>query len=346
MLGKKVAGLLLVLVICVSLIPVAAFAEEPELRDLNVPLGWLYNDEFVAPAVAQAKGFYEEAGLDPRFISGGGATGFDPVKAINGFDQWIRIGIEAALSQAIIAHASGEVDVQVVLALHQIEPSGFITIIDEETGRRAQGPCDFKGRVVSMQPDSTWYVDALGAVCEDGPISSGEDFQVIPAGWTPDCLLVGGCDYYCGWATNQVFMLAQEGLVDGEDFEMFLTADYLPFYYVDVVVTTKAFIDEHPEVVKAFVDATVQGMQYTLDNPEEAIEIAGALEGVDPAHAEWRIPIQNPMMTSPATEEHGLGYMDLDKVQEMIDFMAENGQIEESFPAEELVDNSFLPGNE
>jgi len=278
--------------------------------------------------------------LAVTLISGGGSTGFNPILAIGGMDNSVRLGVPAALSLVLSSKAEGT-DVIAVAALLQKEPSGFLTLIKD--GRRAQSPCDFEGKIVSMQTDGFWYVDLLGAVCKDKPLKSGRDFTVIPAGWTPDCLLSGQCDYYCAWSTNQPFVFNQQGLVEGKDYEMFLTADYLPFYYADVIVTSRAYATEHPEIVRAFVAAAVKGMQFVLDHPEEAVEIASSIPGVEREHAAWRIPAQNKLVVSSDTNQHGLGYMDLEKVQTMIDFLAANGQIKKAFKAEEVIDNSFLP---
>lgn len=347
MLNKLFVSLVLLAVILTACTSATATPEEPteiteeaELHQLTVPLGWLNNDEWVAFHVAQDNGYFAEEGLEVNLVSGGGSTGFDPIKAVQGFDEKIRIGAPASLSQVLKAKAEGA-DVIAVVALLQKEPSGFLTLIEEE--RRAEGPCDFKNSVVAQQPDSTWYVDALGRQCQEEPLVSGEDFTVIPAGWTPDCLTEGNCDYYCAWTTNQPFFFAQQGMEEGKDYEIFLTADYLPFYYVDAVVTTRAFAEEHPEVVESFVHATVRGLEFTLKHPDKAIEITASREAVSREHAEWRIPPQNDLTVSEDTEEHGLGYMNLDKVQEMINFLYQNDQLTEQFDAEEVIDNSYLP---
>lgn len=324
-------------------------AEELDLARLTVPLGWMNNDEFAALQAAEDMGYFSQHGLDVTLISGGGSTGFDPIRAIQGFDPSIRFGVPAALSQVIVARSQG-IPAVVIGALMQYEPSGFLTLIGEDADgnmRRSQTPCDFKDRVVAMQPDSTWYVDALGGLCETGALKSGVDFTVVPAGWSPDCLTVegaGGCDFYCAWTTNQPFVFASQGMVEGEDYEMFLSAEFLPFYYVDVVITTEDYIAEHPDVVEAFVRASMEGLQFVLDNPDEAVEITSKREGVTVEHAEWRIPVQNRLAVSPETEEFGLGYVDPVKVQAMVDFLYENGQIETNFDAVDMIDNSFLLG--
>ncbi|MBU1104388.1 MAG: ABC transporter substrate-binding protein [Patescibacteria group bacterium] len=313
-----------------------------KLVHLNVPLGWVNNDEFVALQVAQAKGFYAEAGLDVNLISGGGSTGFDPLVAIMGFDDSIRIGVPAAMSLVVKAKSEG-IDVVAVAALTQEEPGGFIALT--KYAPQATGPCDFKGKVVSMQTEATWYVDALGKQCVTGALVAGEDFTVVPAGWTPDCLLATGanrCDFYCGWATNQVFGLEQQGLKLGVDFQFFLASKYLPFHYADVIVVNGAWARKNPEIVRGFVQASMKGLQYTLDHPDEAVQISGAVPGMDLAHATWRIPIQNRLVTNEDTAKFGVGYIDVGKVQDMINLLAEKDQIKTEFDASTVVDSSYL----
>lgn len=319
--------------------------KEPTIQAFVVPLCWLYNDEFVVPATAIELGYYEEAGFPlVTMVSGGGSTGFDPVVAINGFDDNVRIGIQASMAEVIKAHAEG-IDVVAVGALLQVEPCAFVTLITED--RRAQGPCDFEGRVVAMQSEAIWYLELLGKLCSKRPLEVGveSDITWIPAGWNPSCLMAegeGACDYYCCWATNQVFGLEEQGYEKDVGYEMFMVHDYFPFYYADVLITTRDYLERHPETVRAFVQATMKAAQYVLDFPDEAIAIASRIEGVTPAHAEWRIPVQNELVTSKDTEIHGIGWINLNKVQEMIDFLYENGQIDHAFSAEEVVNNSFI----
>lgn len=329
---------------------------QPQKSTLNVPLGWLNNDEFVALQVAERNGYFKNQGIERvNLISGGGSTGFDPVVAIQGFDDSTRIGVNAALSEVIKAVAKGA-KVTAVAALQQMEPSGFATLTDSGRqklglplrGNQAKGPCDFDGKVVSMQDDGMWYVDILGGLCEKKPLKSGVNFTRIPAGWTPDCLNSKGqdaCDFYCCWVTNQVFVLETKwGLKKGVDWEMFLTSQYLPFRYADVVIAQNDYLAKHPEVVKSFVKATVEGMQYAIDHPDEAAKIAASIEGIELAHAKWRIPIQNELAVSDDTQAYGLGWMNPEMVQKMCDILYERGQTERRVLASEVVNNSFLPG--
>ena len=308
---------------------------------LVVPLGWLLNDEFTPLVAAQKQGFFSAGGLDVTLISGGGSTGFDPIKAINGMDSKITFGVPADISAVINAHAQG-LDVVAIAAFTPIAPAAFFALT--ANGNHAKSPCDFKGKVVAMQADSLWIPEVLGGRCpasQGGPLKSGVDFTVIPAGFTPDCLFSNQCDFYSGWVTNQAFILKQKGLVEGKDYEYFMYSDFMPIYYGDVVVTTSQNIKNHPDRVKAFVQAVANGLKYVYENPANGIQIADTIEGVDPLHAAWRIPAQNKITMTDDTKAHGFGWIDIDKVQQEIQFLYDNKQITKMFDAHEIVDMSF-----
>jgi ABC-type nitrate/sulfonate/bicarbonate transport system substrate-binding protein len=281
-------------------------------------------------------------------MAGGGSTGLDPIKAINGMASNVTIGVAATMTFVIQAYEAG-LDVVVVGSQLQYDPTSYITKLTPGQ-TRTLGPCDFKGRVVSQQPDSQWLAKALGELCpaaQGGPLIAGKDFTLVPAGWDVGCMTSGKCDYLTGFSVNQPFALIQQGLVQGKDWDLFLASSYIPLYYADNIVTTRAFIKAHPDVVSAFTKATIAGLQYTLDNPTGTAAIASKIQGVDPAHAAWRIPAQDKLETSTGssgTGVHGLGWTDPVLVQKMIQFLYDNKQIDHVFDANLIIDNSFLPG--
>jgi len=331
-------------------VPTVAPAVAPLVKgDFVVPLGWILNDEFVAEVAAQELGYYADSGLPKvTFVAGGGSTGLDPIKSINGLAAQVKIGIAATIFFVIQAHAAG-LDVVVVGSQLQYDPTAYITLL-KSGEERTIGPCDFKGRIVAQQTDSQWLAKALGEFCpkdQGGPLVASTDFTIIPAGFDVSPLTSKQADYLTGFAVNQPYMLVQQGLVQGKDWDLFLASDFIPLYYADPIVTTHAYIMDHPEVVDAFVKATIKGLQYNLDYPDKSVEIASNIEGVDPGHAKWRIPAQNKLVVSPGatgTETHGLGWTDPTLIQTMIQFLYDNGQIDHVFDANEIIDNTFLPG--
>ncbi|MBM7566026.1 ABC transporter substrate-binding protein [Paenibacillus sacheonensis] len=68
-----------------------------------------------------------------------------------------------------------------------------------------------------------------------------------------------------GYVTSETYTLQQEGI----DFDVLLNADSGYNIYAGVYFTTEKMIKEHPDQVKAFVEATVKGWDYYKTNSDE-----------------------------------------------------------------------------
>ncbi len=74
---------------------------------------------------------------------------------------------------------------------------------------------------------------------------------------------------YYGWT-------GIEAELNGVDLDAVMLADYpdcVPDYYTPILITSQDMIDQHPDVVAAFVQATARGFAYAIENPAEAADI-------------------------------------------------------------------------
>jgi len=67
-----------------------------------------------------------------------------------------------------------------------------------------------------------------------------------------------------GYVTSEPFRVRQEG---GFDPVVFLLADYGYSPYATTLETTRPFAEQHPEQVRKFVAASIQGWQSYLEDP-------------------------------------------------------------------------------
>ena len=84
-----------------------------------------------------------------------------------------------------------------------------------------------------------------------------------------ESLLSDQVEAVVGYANNEPVQLA--GL--GEDVNVIYVADYIDMV-ANGVITNEQTIAENPELVEAFVRATLRGLSDTLANPDEAFEIS------------------------------------------------------------------------
>lgn len=129
-------------------------------------------------------------------------------------------------------------------------------------------------------------------------------------------------------------------ITGGEETNIFMGRDYgVPDVYVYVFASSNQFLTEHPETAEKFMRATLKGLQYSVDNPEEALDIFMKIYpealSEEYAKASWEA-------TVPVFKTDKYGYQDPALWTEVQDFMLEIGLIEETAPVEELFTNQFI----
>jgi ABC-type nitrate/sulfonate/bicarbonate transport system substrate-binding protein len=117
-----------------------------------------------------------------------------------------------------------------------------------------------------------------------------------------------------------------------------------PAYSIQLVTSNK-MLEQHPETVRKFVKAELEGVAFAIRHPAEA-------------NAEFvkRFPDQEPKQTLPQaiataptycasySEKHGVGYSDPSYWQELITMTASDPEVlKHAFPVSDLVTNEYLP---
>ena len=255
--------ILLVLVTSLAAVLLAACggASEPELKDVTLMLDWTPNTNHTGLYVAQAKGWYAEAGLNVEIVIPG-ETDVHQVVGTGSAD--FGVSYQEGLT---FARVEG-VPVVSVAAVIQHNTSGFAS----RGEKGINGPADLAGKRYGSfgSPIERPTIDLLMA-CTGG---SGDTVEFVDIGWA-DFLSVTEADevdfawIFYGW----------DGInaeLKGIDLNVVMLNDWqecVPDYYTPVIITGRQMIDEQPDVVEAFLSATTQGYEYAINNPEEAAEI-------------------------------------------------------------------------
>ena len=89
-----------------------------------------------------------------------------------------------------------------------------------------------------------------------------------------------------------------------------MVEDYGVNMYADVLFTTDDLINKNPELVNNFVQATLEGWQYALENEDETVSIVMQYaKNNNIAHERYALKTSLPLIS---TGEVALGYMDKD----------------------------------
>jgi NitT/TauT family transport system substrate-binding protein len=312
--------------------------------EVSTQLGWLRNGEFAAVMVADAKGFFAEAGIKHRILDGG--PGKNPVPIVGAGQA--TFGITAGGNNVYQARlAPDPIDVVAVGTLLQRGPYAWITLADP--GAPDPKPKDLEGKTVGLQSDGHIFIQALAK--KHGLDLGKIKLEVVQANAEP--LLVGKVDFFTGWVTNQPYQIEQEtakpdapSRIRGKTWKAISFAEHAIVTYSDVVFATGKTIRENPDLVRRYLRALVRGMQYILDHPDETVQLVAGYPGQveKPDKLAWRWKIQNALAVSEDTKRNGLLWMSPKVWDGMMAFYKEYDQIPRVIPAAEMMTNAFLPG--
>lgn len=223
-------------------------------------LDWVPNTNHTGLFVAQEKGWYEENGLKVDIIQPG-ETGVEQAIGANSADFGL------SYQEGVTLARTEGVPIVSIAAVIQHNTSGFASRAAEGMTR----PKDFEGKTYGSfgSPVERSILDLLMS-CDGGDVNQVE---FIDTGFA-DFLSITERDVDFAW-----IFYGWDGLnaeLKGVDLNVVMLNEWqecVPDYYTPVIITSQSMIDEQPDVVEAFLSATTQGYEYTINNPEEAAEI-------------------------------------------------------------------------
>lgn len=256
---KSLTGII-VGAVAMATMPMAMAADEIKLQ-----LKWVTQAQFAGYIVAKAKGMYDEADLDVTILQGGPNVSVPQVMAGGGAD----VAIEW-MASAMVAREKG---VPMVNIAQPYKRSGLMMICPDETGIKSVA--DFPGNTLGVwffgneYPFFSW-MNKLGLATDgsDGGVTvlqQSFDIQPMIQGQA-DCISVMTYNEY-GQALDAGYGPDNLTIFNYSELDNDLLEDGL--YVLEERLEDPAFAD----AMVRFVDASMKGWQYALDNPEEAAQI-------------------------------------------------------------------------
>ncbi len=253
---------LIALLLSVSIIFGLSACVKTEPDKITIDLDWTPNTNHTGIFVAQANGYFEEAGLNVEIVQPpeGGADAL----VASGKAQF---GVSFQDSLAPAFTGDNAVPVTAVAAVIQHNTSGIIS-------RKGEGMDTPKG--LEGKKYATWDLDVEKETIRDVMKADGGNFdlvELIPSTVTDEvsALKSGSVDaiwIFYAWAG----IACQTAGLETDYFEF---ADINPVfdYYTPVIIGNNAWLDENPETAKAFLKALSKGYTYAVENPKDAADI-------------------------------------------------------------------------
>jgi NitT/TauT family transport system substrate-binding protein len=136
---------------------------------------------------------------------------------------------------------------------------------------------------------------------------------------------------------------AEAGLSPGEKLGYFTYGDYGVDVYGNGIVFTDDYAKANPDVVRAFVEASLEGYLAAFANPEAAVEaMAAEVPTLKTDVAVKEIAIVEQLAYGPAQRVHGIGYQAPSAMKASYDAVIDVLHQPISVPLDELYSNAYV----
>jgi NitT/TauT family transport system substrate-binding protein len=288
-------------------------------------MGYVPNVQYAPFYVAVEKGFFEEAGIEIEFDYSYETDGV----ALVGANE-LQFSVVSG-EQVPIARAEG-VPIVYVMAWYDKYPIAIVAKSDQNV----ISPQDLAGKRVALP--GLFGANYVGLRALLGVAGLQESDLILESvGFTQvEVLAADTSQVIVGYSANEPVQLAAQGY----DLDIILVADYLDLVS-NGLITNEVTIRENPELVERMISATLKGIQYAVENPQEAYEICFKfVEGLQDADQEVQFQVLKSSLALYQTEPYG--YSDPQAWQNMQDVLLDMGLMKREINLDDAYTNEFV----
>lgn len=237
------------------IIPLLWLAPVSAAEKVVLQLRWHHQPQFAGYYMAQAKGFYRDAGLDVSIRAGDG--NHIPVVEVNEGKAQFGVGN----MEVFTLWAEGYPFIALA-AIYQHSPNVLIARGD----RHITSLADLAGRKVMLFPGDL-NPEIMAMLTKAG--IKGSDLQRVTTSTDIQAFITGKVDAFSAYLTNEPYLLDQLGV----SYRIFDPHAMGMDFYSDLLFTSRQYLLKHPKTVAAFRAASLKGWNYALDHPEETLQV-------------------------------------------------------------------------
>jgi NitT/TauT family transport system substrate-binding protein len=295
---------------------------------LRMQLSWLPQAQFAGFLVADAKGYYDEAGLDVSILPGG--------PNVNNIQQLVSGEADLAVDRVSTLFQSRDKGVPIKGIAEFDQESGFWLVGKKSEGINA--PEDLEGKKVGIFADNEFEYNAM---LDEMGIDKGavktffQGFTMEP--WLNDEYPVA---QVTSW--NELQTIYESG-VSEDDLTIFKPTDYGVGVLHGAILANEDIINSDPAALTAFVEATMKGWTFAFENPEEAIDIVmDAAQDADRQHEMDSLEqIKSTQWGDSDTAPEGWGTIPMDSYEETAAILEGGDYVDNDVDVEGAVDTSI-----
>lgn len=318
------------------LVVAPSLAGAVELKEVKFTLDWAVQGNHAVWTVAQDKGLFEKEGLKVKIDRGYGSGDAVTKVASGAYD----IGFSDI--NAVIKF-DAENPANAVLGVCQIFDKTLNSIITlKKSG--ITSPKGLEGKNVgSPEADSSRLMFPAFAKA-NGIDPAKVNWTSMQPQLRETMLVQGQVDAISGFASTSFFNLTGVG-VPADDIVVFTFPDYGLDLYGSTVIVRKDFAEKNPDVVAAFVRATIAGLKAVAKDPDAAastLTLVDPLAKIELEKARLKFVLERSMFTA-GIKKAGFGTVDAARMQASIDVAVAAYKLATPPKPDDVYTTKFLP---
>jgi NitT/TauT family transport system substrate-binding protein len=294
-----------------------AQADAQSPTKVKIRLDWKGGAQHAPFYLGKQNGYYKDEGLDLDVISGSGSS--DTLKQI---------------ALVLVQGAQQRVPAKSIAAYYQTTPIVLISpqakpvtnprqLLDGIKLGSKKGSATFQGLVALLAANNIQL----------------EQIKIVDIGFGVQPLLVKQVDAIMGFSMNEPIEAESGGMA----VSLMPISDYGVHTYGLTIVSNPDFMQQKPEVVKAFMKATLRSVAATVKDPAAAVAAVAAAVAETDAKREAKVLEHTvPYWQSKETEAGGFGWQTEQRWRDTIDVARKLGLIESALRTEDVFVNTYL----
>lgn len=308
-------------------------AQAAELTPVTIQLDFIIGGKHAPWFVALEKGLYAKRGLNATIQAGSGSA--DTVRNIAAGGA--EFGF-ADISTAIVAKSRGT-PIRVVAQLGYV-PTTIMWRDDTDIKTLK----DLEGKSWAISPgQAQWFL--MPAYCRINKINfKSIRIEATAPPLQPAALVAGRADFIVMFRASNDEVAERAAAKQGMKLNRIFMKDTGLDIYGSGLVVKDDDIKKRPQLVRAYVEGTMEGLRYARDHQEEALEILLKRKpelDKDLATVQLRNAL-NEVMIPPESVEFGLGFMKPEIVEKTVRTTNEFFDVARKMTTKEIFTNQFI----